>query len=144
MNVNVDTDDIKILVDGANKIFLSPEGEQVLIKLYELQEQVEEAIKEAKLRIESEALKLNPQFSSMKSDNLKVMYRQYGSRYRIDESYASELPKELVNIKTTITPNLDAVDDYIEQHGNLPLGLVENQRTKQISISINKNEQVKS
>lgn len=141
MKVNIDTDNIKILVDGANKIFLSPDGEQNLVQLYELQDIIEKAIAEAKLRIEAEAVKLDPQFSSIKGDDVKITYRYYGSRYKIDDTNVDQLPKELYNVKTTLTPNIDAIDEYIEKNdGKIPFGILESDRQKQVSITIKKDE----
>lgn len=146
MKVVIDTDQITLLKDKADKIFFDPKGEDVIIELYELQAQIEEAIKQAKLKIETEGLKLDPEFSSIKSDRIKIMYRSYGSRYKIDQSRINELDKSLYKTKTTYVPDVKAIDSYIESNdGKIPLGIESPDRIKQVSIKIKDDEsEVKS
>jgi hypothetical protein len=135
--MNIDIEKLKKLTADADKIFISPEGEEVLIQLLAIQEQVDEAIKAAKAKLEKTALELNPLFSSIQADKIKVFYRAYGSKYKIDESKVQFIPKELYTIKTTYAAETDAVDQYIDQHeGKIPDGISEPDREKQISISL--------
>ena len=111
--MQIDIEKLEKLKAEADKIFLAPEGEEVLIQLLEIQEQVDEAIKAAKVKLEETALKLNPLFSSIQADKIKVFYRAYGSKYLIDDSQVQFIPKELYTVKTTYTPESELIDKYI-------------------------------
>ena len=131
----------KLLVD-ADKIFLTPEGEKVLVQLLELRDQVETAIDEAKKRLEETGLKISSDFTSIQADKIKVYFRAFGERYKIDPSFIETLPKNLY--KTTI--KYSAIPEEIEklmEQSKLPQGIIEAERTKQITFSL-KNKEAKS
>lgn len=134
MQINIEK--LKDLIQDADKIFLGPEGEEVLLQLLEIEKQVELAIEAAKLKLEETALKLDPNFSSIQSDKIKVYYRSYGSRYAIDESNIDMLPKDLYETKTSYSVNTEAVDRYIEEHKGVPIGIIEKERPKSLSFSV--------
>jgi hypothetical protein len=127
----------QIKVD-ADKIFISAEGEQVLVDLLTIQQQVEEAIEAAKLKLEETGKKLNPDFSSIQGDRVKVYYRQYGGKYKLDESLLEYIPAKLYTTKTTYTPDTKAIDEYIDEHKGLPQGILTPERTKSLSFSLKK------
>src|SRR4030042_89039 len=105
------------LVEKADKIFITAEGEQVLVDLLDVQRQVEEAIDTAKKKLEETALKINPNFTSIQADKIKVYYRTYGAKYRIDESHVSDLPKEFFETKQVYSANSEAIDQFVEKKG---------------------------
>lgn len=135
---NIDTDQLNELVVKADEIFLTPQGEKVLIKLLEIQDQVEKAIDEAKVKLEAAALKANPNFSSIQADKIKVYYRAYGARFYIDEAQINLAPKELYTAEPKITYKIDtkAVEKWVDQHGGMPTGIKEVERTKSITFSL--------
>ena len=138
--MNIDIEKLKKLTADADKIFISPEGEEVLVQLIEIQEQVEEAIKAAKAKLEKTALELNPLFSSIQADKIKVFYRAYGSKYVIDDSQVQFIPKELYTVKTTYTPESELIEKYIDANkGKMPQGIIEPDRVKQISFSLKRS-----
>lgn len=122
----------------ADKIFLSPDGEKVLIQLIEIQNEVEKAIEEAKQKLETAALKLDPNFSSIQSDKIKVYYRAYGQRYYVDEESIGMAPKELYTAESKITYKIDtkALEKWVDEHGGMPTGIKEVERAKSISFSV--------
>src|SRR3990167_6514442 len=135
--MQIDIEKLEKLKAEADKIFLAPEGEEVLVQLIEIQEQVDEAIKAAKAKLEETALKLNPLFSSIQADKIKVFYRAYGSKYIIDDSQVQFIPKELYTVKTTYTPESELIEKYIDANkGKMPQGIIEPDRVKQISFSL--------
>lgn len=138
--MKIEIEKLDNLVQKADQILIKPEAEKVLIQLLNIQEQVEVAIKEAKKRIEEAALKINPNFKSVKSDNLKVYYRQYGQKYTIDASRINEIPKELYKSKVTYTTVSKAIDEWVDQHGGLPLGINEAEREKSLTFSIREKD----
>lgn len=135
MEIRIDTDKIQVLSDDAGNIILTPEAESSIIQLLEIQKSIEEAIKSAKDNIEKQALKFNPNFNSVASDNLRVGYRTFGSKYKIDESRIDSISKDLykTEVKYSVIP--DRVDEYVDEKGSLPLGIDEVERKKQITIT---------
>lgn len=136
MQITIDTDKIAQLVEDSGKIFLNPEAEQNLIELLEAQKMLEDALTEAKAKIEEEGLKINPNFKGIQADDIRIGYRYFGAEYRIDEAYADKLPEELVNKKVTYSVNNQELKNYVEMHKGLPLGIVANERKKTITISL--------
>ena len=136
--MNIKIEKVEKLVAKFDQIFLSADGEKVLIDLLALQEKIETAIKTAKLKLETAALMYDKNFTSIQGSKVKVSYRAYGSRYAIDESLASQLPDGIVSKKEVLSINTDEVDRFIKANGALPLGINEPIRHKTISISVKK------
>ena len=132
----------KLLVD-ADKIFLTPEGEKVLVQLLELQDQIELAIKEAKTKLEATALKISPDFTSIQADKVKVYFRFFGARYKIDSSYIKDIPVNLYETATKYNAVAEEIEKLLEEKGKLPQGIIEADRTKTMTFSL-KNKEVKS
>jgi hypothetical protein len=136
--MTIDLEELDKLITEADKIFLTPEGENVLLKLLEIKQQVEEAIDAAGKKLEEAGLKANPNFTSIQADKVKVYYRAWGTKYFIDETMAEQVPVELYQkeIKTIYKVDSDKVDDWTQQHGGLPVGIKEGQRDKKITFSL--------
>ncbi len=134
MQINIESLD-KLATD-ADKIFLTPDGEAVLIQLLDIQKQVEDAIDAAKKKLEETALKINPNFSSIQSDKIKVYYRSYGSRYRIDESFLDQIPTELYEVKTSYSPKAKEIEEWTKTHQGMPIGIAEPDRPKSLTFSL--------
>jgi hypothetical protein len=124
------------LVAEADKIFFSPEAEDTLVQLLEVQKQVDEAVQAAKARLEEAALKLNPNFSSIQSNRVRVYYRSYGSRYGIDEANLEYLPEQFYSRKVSYSVNGSEVDKFVKKKGALPVGIREFDRPKSIAFSL--------
>lgn len=127
------------LVQNADKIFLTPEGEKTLEGLLAIQKQVEAAIEEAKSRLEAAALKINPNFSSIQADKIKVYYREYGSKYYIDETQKDLVPDGLISQKVSYSVDSKAVEKWVDDKGTMPTGIKEVERKKTISFSLKNN-----
>lgn len=138
MKLSIDTDNLQTLAKKADQIVFTPEGEETLIKLLELEGKVKEAISLAKQTIEASAKKLDENFTSVQGDKVKVSYRSYGTRYIIDEAFIKDLPKELYRISVKHYPNSKEISKLATETGKLPQGIVEPDRQKQITISIKK------
>lgn len=132
--MNIDIEKLEKLVEDSDQIMLEPEGEKVLVQLLELQDKINAAISEAKLKLEEAALSLNPDFKSIRGDEVKVYYRQAGAKYKIDESNLPAIPKELYTSKTVYAVDSKATDKYAESHGGLPVGIIEPERPKRLSF----------
>jgi len=134
MKISLDTDQVKDLSQKADQIVFSPEAEDTLLKLLDLQEQLEVAIKDAKTKIEKSALEMDKNFMSVQGDKVKVSYRAFGSRYSLDESHLKDLPENLYTKSVKYYPNSKEIDKLANETGMLPQGILEPQRLKQIVI----------
>ena len=135
MRLSVDTEELKNLAFEGKSIFLKPEGEQALLRLLELKETIEAAIDEAKKVLEEEALKLDLNFKSIQADNVRVYYRSYGSRYKLDESKLEFIPKEFYTAHTSYTVDVKKIEAFAREKGGLPDGILEIERPKQLTFS---------
>lgn len=138
MILTVDTDKLKNLVAEADKIFMSAEGDQALADLLEIEAQVKRAREAAEAILEQAALAMSPDFKSIQSDRVKVMYKTYGARFYLDETHIAEVPKELYSIETKYKVDSKAVEKYIDEHKGVPVGINEVERTKKLSFSLKK------
>lgn len=141
MIITVDTDKLNDLILNADKIFMSPEGDQTLIDLITLQNLVEKAKDEAEKTLEASALKLDPNFKSIQSDKVKVFYRAFGARFYLDETHIKEVPVALYTQETKYKVDSKAVETWIEEHKGLPVGINEVERTKKLTFSMRKGGQ---
>ena len=139
--MKIDIEKLAKLVKDADQIVFSAEGEKVLVKILEIEKQVEDAKKAAKAKLEESALKLNPNFSSIRGDKVKVYYRVFGTKYKIDESLVAKVPKELYNSKVSYYAGSKAIDAWAEEHKGLPQGVIEPERIKQLTFSLKNGEE---
>ena len=138
----IDVEKLNELVVKADEIFLTAAGEKVLVNLLAIQTQVEQAIDEAKAKLEAAALKANPNFSSIQADKIKVYYRAYGSKYYIDEANINLAPKEFYTVESKVTYKIDtkALEKAIDVSGKVPAGIVEVERKKQLTFALKKDK----
>jgi hypothetical protein len=132
----IDIEKLAGLTQDAGKIFLTADGEDVLVQLLEIQQQVEAAIDAAEATLEQAALAIDPNFTSIQADKIKVFYRAYGTKYTIDESQLPEVPKELYTTKTTYLPDSKAIEKWVDEHKGLPVGIVEKERNKSLKFTL--------
>lgn len=128
----IDLDRIAELSSRADEIFFDAEAEHILVELLEAQQTIEKNIDIARALLEKRALDINPNFKSITGDKVKVSYRSFGSKYKVDESMIEYLPKELYKTKTSYSPIPKAIDDWTESHKGLPAGILEPERPKRI------------
>lgn len=141
MIINIDTAKVLELVKSGDKILFSADGEKVIVELNEMQAMIETALHDVKKNIQESALKLDPTFTSIQGDRVKVSYRAYGTRYRIDQTKLQEIPAEFYKSKVTYSPEIKAIEEFVDKQGGLPDGILENVREKQIQITV--KEEVK-
>ena len=142
MKITLDLDILQQdIQQEAGKIFINYEGEKLLIGLLELQEQVENALKEAKEVLVKAGSEINPNFTSIQGDRVKVAYRSYGQRFYIDEAHVDLAPTELYTKEQKISYKVDskAVEKWIDMNGGMPAGINEVDRPKTLSITLKKN-----
>ena len=136
----IDIEKVQELTAKADEIFISPAGEQVLVDLLTIQGQVEAAIDEAKAKLEAAALKVNPNFSSIQADKIKVYYRAFGAKYYVYEARINDAPKEFYTVESKVTYKIDtkALEKHIDATGQMPAGIIEVDRKKSISFTLKK------
>lgn len=128
-------DDLQALVEEGKGITTTPKAEKALLKLLDLKDEIDRAIKEAGRVIEEKALEINPNFASIRSDSIVVLYREYGNKYGIDESRINEIPKDFYKIKVSYSPESKSIEKFAKENGNLPDGIKTLDRKKSLSIT---------
>lgn len=136
----IDIEKIQQLKLDADKIFLTSDGENALVQILEIEKQIEAVKEEVKSKLAEAALKLNPNFSSIQGDKVKVYYREYGAKYYVDETQATLIPEGLAEQKISYSVNSKAVEEWVERNGHMPTGIKEVERQKSISFSLKNNE----
>lgn len=135
MKITIDTDEIAILVNEADEIFIDPNGEERLLKLLEIEQMVKNAVDDAKDKLEAKALEINPNFRSIRGDLVKVSYRAFGSAYDYDEKQLDHLVEyDFIQRNNKYTLNTKAIKAYIKEVGHLPSGITPKPRPKKIVI----------
>lgn len=135
MIITIDTDDIVITAKDGGKFVFDKNAEDKLEKLLEIKDKLDNVIEQVKSNLETNGLKLNPDFSGVRGDKIKVEYRAFGALYKlVDPKNASP---DFYKTKTTYSLNTELVSAYAENHdGKLPDGIEKVKRQKKISISI--------
>ena len=134
MIITIDTDDIVITAKDGGKFVFDKTAEDRLEKLLEIKDKLDNVIEQVKSNLETNGLKLNPDFSGVRGDKIKVEYRAFGALYKlVDPKNASP---DFYKTKTTYSLNTELVSAYAENHdGKLPDGIEKVKRQKKISIS---------
>lgn len=130
--------DLELLVQGSKSITIHPQGEQLLMQLLELKEKVDKAIEDAKSILKVAIEEVDPDLTSISSDNVKVMHRVYGMKYSLDSNLIDQLDEKFVNRKVSYSPNTKEIDKEIETNGSIPNGVIINDRNKTVSITLKK------
>lgn len=136
-------DNLELLVQGSKQITINPTGEELLVKLLELQEKVDFAIKQCKDKLTTAIQEIDPDLTSISSDNVKVMYRVYGAKFGLNTMLIDHLDPKFYTTKTVYSPNPKEIDNHIKMTGEIPNGIIINDRSKTVSISLkgDKNDQ---
>lgn len=134
MIITIDTDDIVITAKDGGKFVFDKTAEDKLEKLLEIKDKLDNVIEQVKSNLETNGLKLNPDFSGVRGDKIKVEYQAFGALYKlVDPKNASP---DFYKTKTTYSLNTELVSAYAENHdGKLPDGIEKVKRQKKISIS---------
>lgn len=127
---------LDLLVNGGKQITLNPKGEELLIKLLELQEKVETAIKHCKDQLAMAIQQVDPDLTSISADRVKVMYRVYGAKFGLNTMLIDELDPKLYTQKISYSPNSAEIEKVIKETGIIPNGIIVNDRSKTVSINL--------
>lgn len=135
MKITIDTKELESLVKESDGILFSPEAEKTLIKLLDIQDSVETAIKEAKEKIGETALKLDPNFTSVLGKDIKVGYRYFGAKFDTVPGLEDSISRNMVDKVIKYNLNSKKVEEHEQDTGKLPDGVMIRDRKKTITFS---------
>ena len=134
MIVKINSAEILKLEKDGEKIVLDPKAEDAIVRLLEIQHEVDGAIEYLKDEIERQALEFNPHFTSLKGEKIKINYSASGAKYK-DVGGVKFHREKYWTKKTVWSLNSKAIDDYKAKFYKLPVGVKEIHRKKSIRIS---------
>lgn len=134
ITVVIDPVEIVKLQQDAKDIMVNPDVEDAIVRLLEIQKEVDGAVEALKSEIERQALEFNPNFSAIKGEKIKINYSASGAKYAADGTAKNHRGKFWTK-KITWSLNSKAIDEYRAKQYVLPTGIKEVQRRKTIRIS---------
>ncbi len=137
MILTIDTDKIVKLKQDGKKFLLEAESEEAIVELLKIQEDIALAISEMKETVVEKGLELSPDFTGVRGDRVRVMYRYYGSPYKLDSTMLNSIDERFYTKSVRYSPNSKEVDKFAKEAKKLPLGIVPNvDRAKQVSVTL--------
>jgi hypothetical protein len=124
---------LKLEKDGENIIF-NPKAEEALVKLLEMQRELDGAVEYLKGEIERQALEFNPNFTGLKGEKIKINYSASGAKFR-DTGEITYHRNKFWSKKTVWSLDSKAIEEYKAKNRKLPKGIAEIHRRKTIRIS---------
>lgn len=134
MIVKVNAAELLRLEKDGETIIFNPKAEDAIVRLLEIQKEVDGAIEYLKSEIERQALGFNPNFTSLKGTRLKINYSASGTKYKELNTLKNHRSKFWTK-KVTWSIDSKAVDEYRAQRSELPKGIAEVKRKKTIRLS---------
>lgn len=133
MKITLDTDEIKQTCIDATHFAITAEGERSLVRLLDIQDQINTFVEQVKQEIVDEAKTLDDDFTSITGDVLKIEYRECGSKFTLVDH--ATVHSEFVTLTERMGVNAKAVERFMaENNGELPAGVRMNERKKSIII----------
>ena len=124
---------LKLEKDGEGIIF-DPKAEDAIVRLLEIQREVDGAIEYLKSEIERQALEFNPNFTGLKGSKIKINYSASGAKYR-DTGEVKFHREKFWTKKTVWSLDSKAIEEYKAKNYKLPRGIAEAHRKKTVRIS---------
>ena len=128
----LDSEQITNACIDAQKFAISAESEKSLIQLLDIKEKIDEFVETVKDGIVKEALKFDPNFTSISGDKIKLEYRETGSKFALVDNETVE--GKFVTMTERLSVKTDEVEQYWQQHGVLPAGITCKERKKTLII----------
>lgn len=116
----------------AQKFAISAESEKSLVQLLDIKEKIDEFVETVKDGIVKEALKFDPNFTSISGDKIKLEYRETGSKFALVDH--ETVDGKFVTMTERLSVKTDEVEQYLQQHGVLPAGITCKERKKTLII----------
>lgn len=129
----LDSDQIAELCKTSEGFALDQSAEESLVKLLDIQDQINKFVEEVKTKIAENASKVEPDFTSISGDRVKLEYRSFGAEFEMEnEDLVDTMFKNYKPPKAEI--DTKAVKEYLKLTGNLPLGIKQRERKKTLII----------
>lgn len=125
---------VKFAEEGGKLVF-KQEAEKELLKLIALKDLLENLIKKAKEDIAQNGKEIDPDFKGVIGRKIKAIYRIYGQKYAYSKNMIYEVEDFLKETKY-YKVNSAKVDEYFKEHGKLPDGIFEKDRSPVLSLSL--------
>lgn len=132
--VKINPAEIATLQQDGKSIVFNPKAEEAIIRLLEIQKEVDGAIDWLKSEIERQALEFNPNFSAIKGERLKVNYSASEAKYK-DNGGAKFHSSKFWKKKIAWSLDSKAIDAHRAKYYRLPAGITEVERKKTIRIT---------
>lgn len=130
--------DLELIKNESGKVVLNHNAEKFLVELLNLKDKVEETLELCKGEIKRYMEELDQDLVSVNTDNLRIMNRVYGSKYKLDTDLIEYIDKKFYTVKPTYYLNSKEVDEYVKKTNIIPNGISVNPREKQVSVSLKK------
>ena len=128
----LDSEQITNACIDAQKFAISAESEKSLVQLLDIKEKIDEFVEIVKDGIVKEALKFDPNFTSISGDKIKLEYRETGSKFALVDNETVE--GKFVTMTERLSVKTDEVEQYWQQRGVLPAGITYKERKKTLII----------
>ena len=128
----LDSEQITNACIDAQKFAISAESEKSLVQLLDIKKKIDGFVEIVKDRIVKEALKFDPNFTSISGDKIKLEYRETGSKFALVDNETVE--GKFVTMTERLSVKTDEVEQYWQQHGVLPAGITCKERKKTLII----------
>lgn len=128
----LDSEQITNACIDAQKFAISADAEKSLVQLLDIKEKIDEFVETVKDGIVKEALKFDPNFTSISGDKIKLEYRETGSKFALVDNETVE--GKFVTMTERLAVKTDEVEQYWQQHGVLPAGITCKERKKTLII----------
>ena len=137
MKLTIDTDTIIKLKQDGKKFCLEAESEEAIVELLKLQQTIAEAIDEVKTKVVEAGLEISPDFTGVRGDKVRVMYRYHGSAYKLDHTMLNSINEKFYTKSVRYAPNSKEIEAYAKTEKKLPEGVVPNvERAKQVCVTL--------
>ena len=133
--ITIDPKEIQVYADDGGSLVFKKEAEISLQKLLEVQKYINDKVDEVKDKIAEAGQSIDSDFKGVVGENVKATYRYFGTKYDYDRDVKGDALPYLKEI-TYHKPDIDAIEKYLEEVGELPPGIMEKTRNKQLVISI--------
>ena len=128
----LDSEQITNACIDAQKFAISAKSEKSLVQLLDIKEKIDEFVEIVKDGIVKEALKFDPNFTSISGDKIKLEYRETGSKFALVDN--ETVDGKFVTMTERLSVKTDEVEEYWQQNGVLPAGITCKERKKTLII----------
>ena len=134
MVVKVNSAELLELEKDGEAIVFNPKAEDAIVRLLEIQREVDGVVDYLKSEIERQALEFDPNFTALKGNRIKVSYSAAGAKFKATGEIQNH-SKKFWTKKTTWGLDSKAIEEYRAKHYRLPKGIAEVARKKTIRLT---------